>query len=70
MHVSAEELQDSYRRWITAVFDAISPRPEWIPPFASGSAGEVLIRQSLDARPLIVGTRERVGVGRLRDALT
>jgi hypothetical protein len=52
------------------VFDAISPRPEWIPQFASGSAGEVLMRQSLDARPLLVGTRERVGVGRLRDALT
>ena len=27
MDVSAEELQDSYRRWITAVFDAISPVP-------------------------------------------
>ena len=59
------ELQDSYRRWITAVFDAISPRPEWILQFASGSAGEVLIRQSLDARLLVVGTREHVGMGRL-----
>ena len=65
MDVSAEELQDSYRRWITAVFDAISPRPEWILQFASGSAGEVLIRQSLDARLLVVGTREHVGMGRL-----
>jgi hypothetical protein len=52
------------------VFDAISPRPEWILHFASGSAGEVLIRQSLDARLLVVGTRERVGVGRVREALT
>ena len=37
MDVSREELQDSYRRWITAVFDAVSPRPEWILQFASGS---------------------------------
>jgi nucleotide-binding universal stress UspA family protein len=65
MDVSAEELQDSYRRWITAVFDAISPRPEWILQFASGSAGEVLSRQSLDARLLVVGTREHAGMGRL-----
>jgi len=65
MDVSAEELQDSYRLWITAVFDAISPRPEWMLQFASGSAGEVLIRQSLDARLLVVGTREHAGMGRL-----
>jgi hypothetical protein len=52
------------------VFDAISPHPEWILQFASGSAGEVLMRQSLDARLLVVGTRERVRVGQLRDALT
>jgi nucleotide-binding universal stress UspA family protein len=70
MDVSRDELQDSYRQAITAVFDAVSPRPEWIVQVASRDAGEVLVRQSKDASLLVVGTREHVGVGRLRDALT
>jgi nucleotide-binding universal stress UspA family protein len=65
MDVSSEELEDSYRRWITAVFDAISPRPEWILQFASGNAGDVLVGQSQGARLLVLGTREHVGLGRL-----
>ncbi len=47
------------------MFDAVSPRPEWILQFASGNTGEVLVRQSKDARLLVVGTREHVGLGRL-----
>jgi nucleotide-binding universal stress UspA family protein len=60
-----EELQDAYRQAITAVFDAISPQPDWILQFASGDTGPVLVRQSDDARLLVVGTREHVGLGRL-----
>jgi nucleotide-binding universal stress UspA family protein len=65
MDVSREELQKSYRQEITAVFDAVSPHPDWILQFASGDAGRVLVRQSRDARLLVVGTREHVGLGRL-----
>ena len=65
MDVSREELQDSYRRAITGVFDAVSPRPDWVLQFASGDTGPVLVRQSKDARLLVVGTREHVGLGRL-----
>jgi hypothetical protein len=46
MDVSREELEDSYRRAITAVFDAVSPRPDWVLQFASGDTGPVLVRQS------------------------
>jgi nucleotide-binding universal stress UspA family protein len=65
MDVSHEELQDSYRQWITSVFAAISPHPDWILQFASGDTGQVLVEHSKDARLLVVGTREHVGLGRL-----
>jgi nucleotide-binding universal stress UspA family protein len=65
MDVRPEELQDPYRQVITAVFDAVSPSPDWILQFASGDAGQVLVQQSEDVRMLVVGTREHVGFGRL-----
>jgi nucleotide-binding universal stress UspA family protein len=65
MEVSREELQDSYRQWITTIFDAVSPHPDWILQFASGDTGQVLIEQSKDALLLVVGTREHVGLGRI-----
>ena len=68
MDVSREELEDSYRQRLRGVFDAVSPRPDWILQFASGKAGRVLVRQSKDARLLVVGTREHVGLGRLLTA--
>jgi nucleotide-binding universal stress UspA family protein len=64
-NVTWEEIQESYRQAITAVFDAVSPDPDWILQFASGDAGQVLVRQSKDARLLVVGTREHVGLGRV-----
>jgi nucleotide-binding universal stress UspA family protein len=64
-NLTREEIQESYRQAITAVFDAASPDPDWIMQFASGDAGPVLVRQSKDARLLVVGTREHVGLGRL-----
>jgi nucleotide-binding universal stress UspA family protein len=63
--LSREELQNAYLQAITAVSDAISPWPDWILQFASGDTGPVLVRQSRDARLLVVGTREHVGLGRL-----
>jgi nucleotide-binding universal stress UspA family protein len=64
-NLTEEEIQESYRQAITAMFHAASPDPEWIMQFASGDAGQVLVRQSKDARLLVVGTREHVGLGRL-----
>jgi nucleotide-binding universal stress UspA family protein len=64
-NLTREEIQESYRQAITAVFDAGSPDPDWIMQFASGDTGQVLVRQSKDARLLVVGTREHVGLGRL-----
>ena len=63
--LSHEELQNAYRQAITAVFDAISPRPDWVLQLASGDTGPVIVRQSEDARLLVLGTREHVGLGRL-----
>ena len=65
MELSREEIEDSYRRAITAVFEAVSPASDWTLQFASGDTGQVLVRQSKDARLLVVGTREHVGLGRL-----
>lgn len=65
MNVSHKELQEAYRQAITAVFEAISPPPDWILQFASGDARKVLVEQSEDARMLVMGTREHVGLGRL-----
>ena len=67
MDVSREELRNSYRQTMAAVFDAVSPRPDWILQFASGDTGRVLVRQSEDARLLVVGTREHVGLARILD---
>jgi nucleotide-binding universal stress UspA family protein len=63
--LTREEIEDSYRRAITAVFDAVAPSPDWILQFASGNTGQVLVQQSKDARLLVVGTREHIGLGRL-----
>jgi nucleotide-binding universal stress UspA family protein len=64
-NVTMEEIQEPYRQAITAVFDAASPDSDWIMQFATGDAGPVLVRQSKDARLLVVRTREHVGLGRL-----
>ena len=58
VHVFSTELGDTYRQAITAVFEAVSPRPDWVLEFLSGYSGEVLVRQSKDAQLLVVGTRE------------
>jgi nucleotide-binding universal stress UspA family protein len=65
LDVKRDEIENSYREAITAVFEAVSPRPDWILQFVSGDAGNILVQQSQDARLLVVGTREHVGLGRL-----
>jgi nucleotide-binding universal stress UspA family protein len=59
VHVFSGELEETDRQAIAAVFDAVSPRPSWVMQFLAGYAGEVLVRQSKDARLLVVGTRDR-----------
>jgi nucleotide-binding universal stress UspA family protein len=58
VHVFSTDLEDTYRQAITAVFEAVSPRPNWVLEFLRGYSGEVLVRQSKDAQLLVVGTRE------------
>ena len=65
MELTRDEIDDNYRDAITAVFEAVSPSPDWILEFVRGYAGEVLARLSKNAELLVVGTREHVGLGRL-----
>ena len=65
MELTRDEIDDSYRDAITAVFEAVSPSPDWVLEFVQGYAGEVLVRLSKDAELLVVGTREHVALGRL-----
>ena len=55
-HLSFDEVEAIYRASITAVFDEIHPRPDWLIQFARGDAGPVLVRQSQDASLLVIGT--------------
>jgi nucleotide-binding universal stress UspA family protein len=60
-----EAAQAAYVANITGVFDASSPRPDWLVQFATGEPGPVLVKQSRESQLLVVGTREHVGLGRL-----
>jgi nucleotide-binding universal stress UspA family protein len=64
-HLSFDEVDARYRASITAEFDDINPRPDWLIQFARGDAGPVLVRQSTNASLLVIGTPEHVGLGRL-----
>lgn len=63
--LSFDEVDALYRANITAVFDEIDPRPDWLIQFARGDAGPILVRQSRNASLLVIGTPEHVGLGRL-----
>ena len=43
----------------------VSPHRDWVLELVSGYAGEVLVRRSKDAKLVVVGTREHVGLDRL-----
>ena len=64
-HLSFDEVDARYRASMTAVFDEINPRPDWLIQFARGDAGPVLVRQSRNASLLVIGAPEHVGLGRL-----
>ena len=63
--IEPTRVDDSYRDAITAVFEAVSPSPDWVLEFVHGYAGESLVFLSKHAELLVVGTREHVGLGRL-----
>ena len=65
MELTRDEIDDSYRDAITAVFEVVSPSPDWVLEFVHGYAGELLVLLSKNAELLVVGTREHIGLGRL-----
>jgi nucleotide-binding universal stress UspA family protein len=64
-HLSFDDIDARCRASITAVFDEINPRPDWLIQFARGDTGPVLVRQSRNASLLVIGTPEHAGLGRL-----
>jgi nucleotide-binding universal stress UspA family protein len=62
---SLDEIDAVYHASITATFDSIHPRPDWILQFADGDAGPVLVRQSKHAYALVIGAPYHTGPGRL-----
>jgi len=50
---------------VSAVFRAVAPEPDWTLEFRDGATGRELVSAAADARVLVVGTREHVGLGRL-----
>ena len=45
--------------------EAVDPLQEWSVQFAEGEAGRELVRHSTEAKLLVIGTREHVGLERL-----
>ena len=50
---------------MSAMFRGAAPEPDWTLEFCDGAAGRELVSASAEARLLVVGTREHVGLGRL-----
>jgi nucleotide-binding universal stress UspA family protein len=59
------DVDAAYHASITAIFDSIHPRPDWILQFAAGDAGPVLVHQSEHAYMLVIGAPYHTGLGRL-----
>lgn len=62
---SLGEIDAVYHASITAIFDSVQPRPDWILQFAHGDAGPVLVHQSEHAYALVIGAPYHTGLGRL-----
>jgi nucleotide-binding universal stress UspA family protein len=54
-----------YRRQIEEAFASVGPAHDWTLQFGQGHAGRVLVDRSRDARLLVVGSREHVGLERV-----
>jgi nucleotide-binding universal stress UspA family protein len=63
--VQDSEVERADKAAITAIFNEIAPEDDWSLEFAKGKSGHVLVNASRQARLLVVGTGEHVGLGRI-----
>ena len=63
--VQDSEAERAGKAAITAIFNKIAPEDDWSLEFATGRSGKVLVDRSREARLLVVGTGEHVGLGRI-----
>ena len=63
--VQDSELDRADKAGITEIFNEIAPEDDWSLEFAKGKSGQVLAEVSRQARLLVVGTGEHVGLGRI-----
>jgi len=59
------ESEEHAKSQVQAIFDAIHPESGWELNFIDGPVGYELVRHSVGARLLVVGTQEHTGLGRM-----
>jgi nucleotide-binding universal stress UspA family protein len=64
-YVPAIPNREDIEQDVSAVFRAVGPEPDWTLEFRDGPTGRELVSAAAEARLLVVGTREHVGLGRL-----
>ncbi len=64
-YVAETQAPEIAKKTMAAMFDAVAPEPSWTLEFCEGSTAQQLVRASVGARMLVVGTRKHVGLGRL-----
>ena len=57
--------REAVRNELETMFAGSGPEPGWHLDFLDGNVGNVLLEQSEDARMLVIGTRDHVGVDRV-----
>jgi nucleotide-binding universal stress UspA family protein len=65
VYAEDDPVDAEYHRQIEEAFAIVGPDSGWSLHFGQGHAGRVLVDQSRDARLLVVGSREHVGLERL-----
>ena len=65
VYAEDDPVDAEYHRQIEEAFASIGPESDWTLQFGQGHAGRVLVDQSRDARLLVVGSREHVGLERM-----
>jgi nucleotide-binding universal stress UspA family protein len=65
VYAEDDPVDAEYRRQIEEAFASVGPAADWTLHFGQGHAGRVLVDQSRDARLLVVGGREHVGLERM-----
>ena len=65
VYAQDDPVDAEYHRQIEEAFASVGPEADWTLQFGQGHAGRVLVDQSRDARLLVVGSREHVGLERM-----